>query len=217
MAKKIVKNAKELETQMQKVLENGVTYVGKIIHEIIVKYINQWYSEYSPSVYNRTYQLLEYCTLGKLTKTGKNKVSLEIYMDYAHMTHVSYWPFNKSERKKRKQGKRVVPRVNRRKTTEEELLVLRMANGQDLRTGARLSDSMVHRGFGSPEDSGTSLRESKVMTGKMIGQPTRFWEDSVDEMENNSVIITSFIDYLAKEGFNVLIVYADTGDGGVAF
>lgn len=76
----IVKNQAELNRALKSVAEKALRDAQNEVHVCIEKFVKQYYAEYSPTVYKRTYQFME-----SITKTGiKSKgftVTCEIYID----------------------------------------------------------------------------------------------------------------------------------------
>ena len=196
---RVVKNSKELEAAMGAVLEQAIEEVKGIMKSTIEEFIRLWYDDYHPSKYVRTYQLLNACTATKVKKEGK-KFKVQVYMDYANMQHMSYWD---------KLDKNENPRPNRQKTTQEELMVTRMADGRDIKTGSLLPRDQQQRGLAVG-----SLHENVIKNPGKHG--VRFWTDAVDTLAGRgdhvpytvskqwgTDIFTAFEEFLRKRGFEV--------------
>ena len=107
---KIVASKSELTAVMDKVLREGLEKVKVMMKQTIKEFLYMWYDDYTQEKYPRTYQLLNACTSTELKKEG-NKYSVQIYMDYSNMHHMSYWD---------KLDAHGEPRPNREKTEQEE-------------------------------------------------------------------------------------------------
>ena len=199
MAKKIVASKSELTAVMDKVLQEGLEKVKVIIKQTIDEFIRMWYDDYTPKKYQRTYQLLNACTSTELKKKG-NKYSVQIYMDYRNMHHMSYWDNLDANGN---------PRPNREKTEQEELKVLRMADGRELTKNHLLPRNKQQRGI-----TGGGLHENVLKNPGKHG--VRFWTDAVDTLAgrggqipysinkvNAGNIFDAFEEFLRAKGFNV--------------
>lgn len=196
---KVVKNSKELEAAMGKVLEQAVAELKVVMNRTIEDFLKLWYDDYNQSKYVRTYQLLKAVTTTKVEKVG-NKFKTQVYMNYENMHHMSYWD------RLDKNGK---PRPNRQKTPQEELMVTRMADGRDIKTGSLLPRDQQQRGI-----SAGSLHENVIKNPGKHG--VRFWTDAIDTLAGRGDhvpyspytpgtvdIFTAFEEYLRKRGFTV--------------
>ena len=125
---------------------------------------------------------------------------VRIYMDYSKMHHQTY---------KRGLNKDNEPQAIRDKTTEEELEVLRMADGREPTTGAMKPRNKAQRGINAG-----NLKENVVTGAGKHG--VRFWSDAMSVLAGNDAtipynvprgndidIFTAFENFLRSKGFEV--------------
>ena len=126
---------------------------------------------------------------------------VRIYMDYSKMHHITY----KKNSYKEEDGVIAL----REKTKEEELMVLRMADGREVTTGALKSRDQMQRGI-----KAGNLDENVVVGEAKHG--VRFWTDAMNVLlgdksnipysvpaGNDIDIFTAFEDFLRSKGFEV--------------
>lgn len=76
----IVKNQSELNRALKLVAEKALRDAQNEVHICIEKFVKQYYAEYSPTVYKRTYQFME-SIIKAGVKTHGYTVTCEIYID----------------------------------------------------------------------------------------------------------------------------------------
>lgn len=81
-----VKTYNELFSNLNKVLEKNIDKLRIHSTDIINKFIEQYYSEYEPSKYRRTFQFLNSVVSVETKKVGNQFVS-DIYIDLENMHH----------------------------------------------------------------------------------------------------------------------------------
>ena len=195
MAKKIVKNSNELKAAMGKLLQTKLEEIKNMVQETIREFLELWYEDYTPSLYPRSFQLLNSCVSIELTKSG-NTYRAQIYIDYSNMHHMSYWKNSRP------------PKENRNLTQDEELKIVRLADGRNENATSHIGNrDNVQRGLKHPPENVV------IGTGK---HGVRFWTDAIDMLSGreNMVpynthgagkvsIFDAFEEYLRKKGFTV--------------
>ena len=73
-------NFKDLFTAIRTDTEQALNHTADLTKELIDSFINQWYNDYTPTVYERTYQLLNAVIRTDVQKSG-NKMNVTIYLD----------------------------------------------------------------------------------------------------------------------------------------
>ena len=73
-------NSKELITAIKSDTEQALNHTANLTKDLIEDFINQWYLDYSPLWYQRTYQLLNSITRTEVIKQS-NKMSVSVYLD----------------------------------------------------------------------------------------------------------------------------------------
>ena len=73
-------NYKDLFTAIRTDTEQALNHTADLTKELIDSFINQWYNDYTPTVYERTYQLLNAVIRTDVQKSG-NKMNVTIYLD----------------------------------------------------------------------------------------------------------------------------------------
>ena len=194
---KVVKNSNELKAAMDKLLQTKLEDIKAMVQETIREFLELWYADYSQSLYPRTGQLLNSCVSTELVKSG-NTYKARIYIDYSNMNHMSYWKNSRP------------PKENRYLTQDEELQIVRLADGRNAgaTSGIGGSRDKVQRGLNHPSENVV------VGAGK---HGVRFWTDAIDMLSGreNMVpynthgagkvsIFDAFEEYLRKKGFTVI-------------
>lgn len=88
----VIKNYKQLEKAMGQVLKDTIFDTSKVIQEVIDKFLNKWYGDYTPIKYQRTEQFLyDSCVTSKVVKSG-NQYKTKIFIDYKNMHHFENTP-----------------------------------------------------------------------------------------------------------------------------
>lgn len=91
----VIKNYKQLERAMNKVLKEGIWDVSKEIEIVIDEFLARWYGDYTPKQYKRTEQFLYSCITSKVVKSG-NQYKTKVFIDYKNMHHVTNLPDGKT-------------------------------------------------------------------------------------------------------------------------
>ena len=73
-------NFKDLFKSIKSDTEQALNHTTDLTKELIDSFINQWYNDYTPTVYERTYQLLNAVIRTDVQKSG-NKMNVTIYLD----------------------------------------------------------------------------------------------------------------------------------------
>lgn len=76
----VFKNEKELERFIMRQSRLALLKAQDKVYSIIKKFVRQFYSEYDPIVYDRTYQLLQSLVQSRIVPNGKG-YKAEIYFD----------------------------------------------------------------------------------------------------------------------------------------
>lgn len=82
----IVKNGQELKTEMMKVLSGGMEEIRKTALELAKEFVEDWYNDYSPARYKRTYQILKNCISTDIEIRGTN-LRFYVLIDTSKMHH----------------------------------------------------------------------------------------------------------------------------------
>ena len=76
----VFKNQKELERFIMRQSRQALMKAQDKVYEIIKKFLYQFYTEYDPEVYDRTYQFLKSLVQSKIVSDGKG-YKAEVYFD----------------------------------------------------------------------------------------------------------------------------------------
>lgn len=76
----------ELEKYVIQRMQPAVKAVQEKVHQIIFNYLNAFYGEYAPSVYERTYQVLDSLVKSDVVRKG-NGWEGEVYFDLSALNH----------------------------------------------------------------------------------------------------------------------------------
>lgn len=82
----VFKSAEEIKMYIMKNMQIAIKEAEKKAYEIISKFLKQYYSEFSPSVYERTYQLLSSLVESEIISTG-NGYQVQIYFDASRLDY----------------------------------------------------------------------------------------------------------------------------------
>ena len=80
------RSEEEIKSYIMSRIKNSVAMSEKKAHEIINNFLKQYYSEFSPSVYERTYQRLHSLVKSEVASTG-NGYKAEIYFDISKLDY----------------------------------------------------------------------------------------------------------------------------------
>ena len=83
---KAYNNFIDLFKAMQSVTEKALDETADYIHNLIQDFVNQWYADYDPTQYQRTFQLLNCVTRTHIRKIG-DKRKVYIYLDTAQLNY----------------------------------------------------------------------------------------------------------------------------------
>lgn len=76
----IIKNMTDLNKALKQIAEQTLLEAQEEVHRCIENFVKQYYSEYSPTVYQRTYQFMESITKTSI-KTRGSTIICEVYID----------------------------------------------------------------------------------------------------------------------------------------
>lgn len=80
------KTTSEMENYIKSKMQVALVKTQDKIHEVIEKYIAQFYGEWSPEYYERTYQLFNSLVRTECVSTG-NGYTISVYLDADRMNH----------------------------------------------------------------------------------------------------------------------------------
>ncbi len=80
----VFKNEKELERFLMKQSRQALLKAQDKVYSIIKKFVYQFYSEYDPTMYERTYQFLQSLVQSRIVSDGKG-YKVEIYFDLGYI------------------------------------------------------------------------------------------------------------------------------------
>lgn len=99
----IFRNEIELKNQLKKSIIKSVLVERTRIYNVIQKAVKDYYNDYSPQFYERTYQFLNSLVVTDIIDKG-NRISARIYFDYASLDYSTktfskfgYNPFNRKD------------------------------------------------------------------------------------------------------------------------
>ena len=75
------KNKKELERFLLKKCHNALLKAQEEVYRIIKDFLRQYYLDYDPTIYERTYQLLQSLVQSRIVSDGKG-YKAEVYFNY---------------------------------------------------------------------------------------------------------------------------------------
>jgi len=77
----------EFDKLYNQIMEKAMPTIAQKISETLKNYVKtNWYMSHTPQFYERTYDVLNSITVGKLTKKGKNQWDILIYFDKDKIT-----------------------------------------------------------------------------------------------------------------------------------
>lgn len=76
----IINSPSELQNQIMSRMKTAIIKMENEIHKVIDKFLHQYYSEYNPSVYERTYQLLHSLVKSEIIPNGTG-YECHVYFD----------------------------------------------------------------------------------------------------------------------------------------
>lgn len=82
----LIKNQKDLEKMLNSYLEKALVQTQKIIYKTIDASINEYYSEYEPSLYKRSYKFLESLVQTDIIRK-ENLFTCEVKIDEDYLTY----------------------------------------------------------------------------------------------------------------------------------
>lgn len=82
----VFNNKTELETYIKDKLQNSILQAQKYVYELIDKFVKQYYSEFDPAVYHRTYQLYRSLVKSEIKSTA-NGYEADIYFDLGRLKY----------------------------------------------------------------------------------------------------------------------------------
>ena len=84
----VFKSQKELESFLMKKLRLAILKAQDEVYVIIKKFLYQYYGDYDPIMYERTYQLLQSLVQSRIVSDGKG-YKAEIYFDVDSLNYVT--------------------------------------------------------------------------------------------------------------------------------
>lgn len=84
----VFKSQKELESFLMKKFRLAILKAQDEVYVIIKKFLYQYYTDYSPEQYDRTYQLLQSLVQSRIVSDGKGYTA-EIYFDIDGLNYVT--------------------------------------------------------------------------------------------------------------------------------
>lgn len=88
LAKYIGSPAGQQKVFGQKDVQQALREASKLLKDIMYEELQAYYASYTPTVYERTYELLNSLRISPLTKVG-NEMYIEVYFDREAATHPS--------------------------------------------------------------------------------------------------------------------------------
>lgn len=82
----LISNANELNNMLKKVAMEAMNQVREQVSDCIDKFIKQYYEEYTPEQYFRTYQFFDSLVVPSVKANG-NTLTCEIYLDPGSMNY----------------------------------------------------------------------------------------------------------------------------------
>lgn len=82
----LISNANELNNMLKKVAMEAMDQVREQVSDCIDKFIKQYYAEYTPKQYDRTYQFFDSLVVPSVKANG-NTLTCEIYLDPGSMNY----------------------------------------------------------------------------------------------------------------------------------
>lgn len=76
---------KAIETEAAKALSQTADYTKSIIDD----FIKEWYSDYTPTVYDRTYQFLASVVRSEVIRQSGNRLTVSVYLDKNLLHHAT--------------------------------------------------------------------------------------------------------------------------------
>lgn len=86
----VFKNQKELESFLMKQSRQALLKAQEEVYKIIKRFLYQFYGEYRPDVYQRTFQLLESLVQTQIVSDGKG-YKAEVYFDLSSLNYDTGW------------------------------------------------------------------------------------------------------------------------------
>lgn len=76
----IIKNVSDINKALKIIAEQALKEAEEEVHRCIENFVRQYYSEYSPTVYQRTYQFMD-SIVKTSVKTKGSEIYCEVYID----------------------------------------------------------------------------------------------------------------------------------------
>ena len=83
----VFNSKKDLEKYLLSKMEDAVFESQAIVYDVLEAFINNFYDEFEPKVYNRTFQLYKSLVKSKIEKVGNGYKAVE-YFDASRLNHV---------------------------------------------------------------------------------------------------------------------------------
>ena len=80
----VFRSVKDFETYVLKKTDNAVKKAQEKVYKILDLYLQRFYNEYDPVVYERTYQLMKSLVKSDVRKVG-NEVKAEVYFNLSYI------------------------------------------------------------------------------------------------------------------------------------
>ena len=168
---RIIKNTADLNVALNTAMLFAIKKVQDRVYDVIQNFIKDYYHDYSPVVYQRTYDFFNSLTKSEIKKVSNGYVC-EVYID---MSQMDYY---------RHEAIEVVDMINRGFHADTGM------NG-----GERIHNGIYSDPYNAPYDITVMGEQSDGM---------HFWDDSMAIFKHNDYILTYFMDYMKKAGFNVV-------------
>lgn len=99
----LIHNSKELKLSLLPKIKQAVQQTQMQIYDIIDKVLMDYYNDYSPEQYHRTYQLLRSLVRSNIEETS-NGYKASVYFDYQKLHYKSSWSGKKTMENAGKKG-----------------------------------------------------------------------------------------------------------------
>ena len=84
----VFKNEKELESFLLKKCKNALEKSQMQVYRIIEKFVREFYADYDPILYERTYKLLSSLVMSEIIQTNKG-FEAHVYFNYEGLSYVT--------------------------------------------------------------------------------------------------------------------------------
>lgn len=84
----VFKNEKELEKFLLKKCKNALIKSQEQVYQIVNRFVKEFYAEFSPEMYERTYQLYSSLVKSEIVSTG-NGYEAKVYFDLSSLSYIT--------------------------------------------------------------------------------------------------------------------------------